>query len=76
MTQIRSNMYQVSYTELGKPDEKGYYKIPNGLGDLMLDEADMRYIKEYLERGFEPAFFIKPAAALRGAYTVVARHRA
>jgi hypothetical protein len=68
-------MYQVSYTELGKPDENGYYKIPDQKGEVLLDEADLRYIREYLGRGFEPSFFVKPSSALRGAYVVVARQR-
>jgi hypothetical protein len=75
MKQIRPNMWQVTYSELGKPDEKGYYKIPEGKGSVILDEADIRYIGEYLKKGFEPTFFIKPSAALRGAFTVVSRQR-
>jgi hypothetical protein len=75
MTQIRENIFQVTYTELGQPQGKGYYPVPSG-GELLLDEADFRYIREYLDRGFEPAFFIKRSAALRGAYVVVGRHRA
>lgn len=75
MKQVRENMYQVTYTELGKPIDKGYYTVPDKLGELMLDEADMRYIREYLGKGFEPTFFIRPAKALRNAFTVVARQR-
>ncbi len=75
MTQIRENVFQVTYAELDKPRAKGYYPVPGG-GELLLDEADIRYVDEYLERGFEPSFFIKRSAALRGAFVVVARHRA
>jgi hypothetical protein len=75
MNQIRENMLQVSYTELGKPEGKGYYALPDNKGEVMLDEADVRYIREYLGKGFEPSFFVKPSPALRNAYIVVARQR-
>ncbi len=68
-------MLQVSYTELGKPDTKGYYPLPEKKGELLLDEADMRYITEYLDRGYEPNFFVKRSASLRDAFVVVARQR-
>jgi hypothetical protein len=75
MTQIREGVFRVTYTELGKPQARGYAPVPSG-GELLLDEADLRYIAEYLDRGFEPAFFVKRTPALRGAYVVVGRHRA
>lgn len=76
MKQVRENMLQVSYTELGKPQGRGYCPLPDKAGELLLDEADVRYIVEYLDKGFEPSFFIKPSRALRNAYVVVARQRA
>jgi hypothetical protein len=75
MTQIREHMFQVSYTELGKPDSKGYYPLPEKKGELMIDEADLRYIRDYLGRGYEPSFFIRPSNELRNAFVVVARQR-
>lgn len=75
MKQIRENIFQVDHSELGRPDARGYYKLPDGKAEVLLDEADVRYIREYLDRGYEPSFFIKPSAALRGAYVVVGRQR-
>jgi hypothetical protein len=75
MTQIRDNIWQVTYTELGKPEDKGYVPLPQENSTLLLDEADMRYIRDYVEMGYEPSFFIKKSAALRGAFTVVGRQR-
>ena len=75
MTQIRPNVYLVSYTELGKPQAKGLYDV-EGLGPVGIDEADVRYIREHLARGFEPAFFISHAPTLGGRFVVVSRQRA
>ncbi|HWD38795.1 MAG TPA: hypothetical protein VG944_08100 [Fimbriimonas sp.] len=75
MKQIRENMYRVSYSELGQPTVKGYWKVPGTEQELLLDEADMRYIREYIEKGYEPYFFIKPSTALRNAFVVVSRQR-
>jgi hypothetical protein len=68
-------MWQVSYTELGKPEARGYYDLPEKKGELLLDEADVRYIREYLGKGYEPSFFVKPSPALRNAFIVIARQR-
>lgn len=75
MKQIRANIWQVDYSELGKPIDKGFWPVPNTGASVLLDEADMRYIREYVERGYEPSFFIKRSAALRNEFTVVGRQR-
>ena len=75
MNQIRENIFQVSHSELGKPLVKGFYPVPTAGANVLLDEADVRYIREYLDRGYEPSFFIKKSVALQGAFTVVGRQR-
>ena len=74
MKQVRENIWQVTYTELGKPVEKSVVSV-EGHGKLMLDHADMDYIKEYLQKGFEPTFFVSHSPALRGEMVVVSRQR-
>ncbi len=75
MNQIRPNVFFVTHTELGKPSVKGLYEVKD-LGVLSLDEADVRYIREYLEKGYEPAFFVSHAPTLGGRLIVVSRQRA
>jgi hypothetical protein len=75
MKQIREKIFQVSYSELGKPQDRGFHLVPEAGAKVLLDEADIRYIREYLERGYEPSFFIAKSAALRGAFTVIGRQR-
>ena len=75
MVEIRTNMFQISYSELGKPKYKGYCTVPGESRELLLDEADMRYIEEYIGKGYEPSFFIKPSKSIRNAFIVVARQR-
>ena len=72
MKQIRPNIYQVTYTELGKPPVKGMASIPD-LGPIHLDEADLRYIKESQGQGYEPTFFVSRYAPLGGQFVVVGR---
>lgn len=75
MTQIRPNVFFVTYTEIGKPKAKGLYEV-EGLGVLSIDEADIRYIRLYLEKGYEPGFFVSHAPTLGGRLVVVSRQRA
>ncbi len=72
MKQIRENIFQVTYTEMGKPPVKGVASIPN-LGEIHLDEADMRYVNESTGLGFEPTFFVSKSAPLGGRFVVVGR---
>lgn len=73
MTQIRENIWEVGYAELGEPFEKGYYAVPD-LGEVMLDQADVRYIEGMKRAGHEPRFFVSPSPAI-GAYVVVSRQQ-
>lgn len=75
MTQIRPNVFFVTYTEIGKPTAKGLYEVAD-LGTLSIDEADIRYIRLYLEKGYEPAFFVSHAPTMGGRLVVVSRQRA
>jgi hypothetical protein len=75
MKQIRENVFYVTHSELGKPDEKGIVDVPD-FGSVQLDIADLRYIREYLEKGYEPAFFVARSPAMGGRFIVVSRHRA
>lgn len=72
MEQIRDNIFLVTYAELGEPRDTGYYRA-EGLGEVLIDAADKRYIEEHLKLGVEPAFFISKTDALQGGYVVVAR---
>ncbi|MDR3690831.1 MAG: hypothetical protein P4L46_15745 [Fimbriimonas sp.] len=72
MKQIRENIFQVTYTELGKPPTKGMAKIPD-LGLVHLDEADMRYVETSQGEGYEPTFFVSRSAPLGGQFVVVGR---
>lgn len=68
---IRENIWEVGYAELGEPFEKGYYAVPD-LGEVMLDQADVRYIEGAKRAGYEPRFFVSKSDAL-AAYIVVSR---
>lgn len=72
MKQIRENVYHVTFADLGKPFEKGYYAV-EGLGEVLLDEADVRYLKEVSGKGYDPAWFVAKSDAIRNAYVVVSR---
>ncbi|HEY0866291.1 MAG TPA: hypothetical protein VGE01_02870 [Fimbriimonas sp.] len=72
MRQIRENIWYVTYSELGKPFEKGPVKV-DGLGTIFLDIADVRYINQHRELGYEPAFFVSRSEAMNGWMVVVAR---
>jgi hypothetical protein len=72
MKQIRENIFQVTFTELGNPPAKGVTTVA-GLGEVMLDDADMRYAKNHSGLGYEPTFFISRSAPLGGRFVVVAR---
>jgi hypothetical protein len=70
--QIRENIFQITYTELGKPPVKGPV-IVESFGEVMLDEADMRYIVTSHNQGYEPTFFVSKSAPLKGRFVVVGR---
>jgi hypothetical protein len=74
MKQIRENIWQVTYSELGQPDSRGYYKVES-LGEVLMDQADLRYIDEMNSAGYEPVFHVSRSAALNGGYVVVARQQ-
>ena len=63
----------MTYTELGKPINKGDYPV-EGLGLVMMDSADLQYAQLYIEKGYEPSFFVSPSTAI-GRYVVVGRQR-
>jgi hypothetical protein len=70
--QIRENIFQITYTELGKPQAKGPV-ILQSLGEVMLDEADIRYAHTSETQGYEPVFFVSRSEPLFGRYVVVGR---
>lgn len=75
MDTARESTLRVTWTDLGRPEGKGYVALANG-AQLMLDDADLHYAAQYLEAGYEPEFFVRPSAALQGRYVVVSRRRA
>lgn len=74
MKQIRDNIWQVTYSDLGEPDARGYYKVED-LGEILMDQADVRYIKEMQGKGYEPVFHVSKSKALNGAFVVVGRQQ-
>ncbi len=72
MTQIRENIFHITDTDLGSPRDTGYATV-EGLGEVLIDAADKRYIDEALAAGVEPSFFVSKSDALKGAYVVVSR---
>lgn len=80
METTRDGTIRVTWTDLGRPEGKGYVSLPqNGPfagGQLLLDDADMNYATQYLEAGYEPEFFVRRSDALQGRYVVVSRRRA
>jgi hypothetical protein len=75
MRQIRPNIFRVSYSELGRPEEKGPVEVGN-FGTVILDIADIRYIQEQLALGLEPIFFVSRSAAMGNQFVVISRNRA
>ena len=75
MQRIRENIYQVTFAELGAPLDKGFYPV-EGLGDVFLDVADLRYAAEARSGGYEPTFFVSKSGALENDFVVVARQQA
>jgi len=75
MKQIRENIYFLTHSELGRPTEPGTVEVA-GLGTVRLDIADIRYVREHIEKGYEPAFFVSHSPALGGDLIVVSRQHA
>ena len=76
MIQIRENIFRVTVDELGNPPDRGYYVV-DGLGEVLIDQADLRYIAEMDTLGYEPIFHVSRSKALNGAFVVVGRqHKA
>ena len=74
MKQIRDNIWQVTFSDLGEPNMRGYYEVAD-LGEILMDQADVRYIKEMESKGFEPIFHVSKSKALNGALVVVGRQQ-
>lgn len=72
MKQIRENIFQITFTELGKPPAKGAVVLKD-VGEILLDDADMRYAKEISALGYEPTYFISRSEPLKGRFIVVGR---
>ena len=72
MKQIRPNIWQVTYSELGEPKARGYYPVAD-LGEVLMDQADIRYIGETQKLGYEPLFHVAKSKALAGAFVVIGR---
>ena len=73
MTTIRENIWRVGLSELGDtPMDRGFFKLPNG-GQMLIDQADLRYISEATAGGYEPIFFISRTHALGNDFVVVGR---
>lgn len=77
MKQIRENVYEITHADLGRPSERGWMTIPastDGLsGKLLLDDADIRFVKEMSAQGYEPTFFVSRSPVMGGEFVVVAR---
>ena len=75
METLRDGTIRVTWTDLGRPEGKGYATLPNG-GSVLIDDADMDYATKYLAAGYEPEFFVRRSDALQGRFVVVSRRRA
>lgn len=75
METTQDGTIRVTWTDLGRPEGKGYTALPSG-GQVMLDDADLHYAEQYLQAGYEPEFFVRRSDALQGRYVVVSRKRA
>lgn len=75
METLSDGTIRVTWTDLGRPEGRGYADLPNG-GRLLLDDADVNYATQYLEAGYEPEFFVRRSDALQGRYVVISRRRA
>lgn len=75
MQTLADGTIRVTWTDLGRPEGRGYAALPSG-GQLMLDDADMHYAGQYLAAGYEPEFFVRQSEALQGRYIVISRVRA
>jgi hypothetical protein len=74
MKQIRDNIWQVTLDDLGTPQDRGYFEVA-GLGEVLIDQADLRYISEMQTAGYDPLFHVSKSNALNGAYVVVGRQQ-
>ena len=74
MTQIRPNIYEITYTELGRPSDKGTVKLASG-ELLHLNHADLHYIQVHTGLGFEPTFFISRSDVMANDFIVVGRQQ-
>ncbi len=75
MTQIRPNIFQVTHSELGSPNDKGALALPDGQGVLHLNDADTNYIARHSSQGYEPTFFISKSEEMGGDFVVVGRQQ-
>jgi hypothetical protein len=75
MQTLKDGTIRLTWTDLGRPGGKGYTAVPSG-GQLLLDDADLLYAQQYLDKGYEPEFFVRQSEALQGRYVVISRVRA
>ena len=75
MVTMRDGTIRLTWTDLGKPEGRGYVSLASG-GRLLLDDADLNYATQYLAAGYEPEFFVRRSDALQGHYVVISRRRA
>jgi len=75
MRQIRENIWEISWSDLGQPLDKGFHPV-EGLGEVFLDIADFRYASEHIAKGHEPVFFVGRAPAMGGHFIVMSRQHA
>ncbi len=74
MRQIRENIFEVTFTELGKPSKRGDVKV-DGFGTVMIDMADVDYAATMKDLGYEPTFFLSKSKVLGNRYVVVSRQQ-
>ena len=74
MKRVRENIWEIGYAELGEPFEKGYYPVPD-LGEVFIDQADVRYIEGMKRHDAEPRFFVSYSDALAARVVISRQHR-
>ncbi len=75
MQTLKNGTIRLTWTDLGRPEGKGYAAVPSG-GQVLLDDADLLYARQYLDSGYEPEFFVRRSEALQGRFVVISRVRA
>jgi hypothetical protein len=74
MKQIRDNIFELTFEDLGKPAKAGDVKVTD-FGTVIIDVADLEYISRMRDQGYQPTFFVSRSRPLGGRFVVVSRQQ-